>query len=69
MPVLRLISLHCHETEDYTGSDEIRLWVVGDRNQEYYRDMNNGQTWDINDDVPFTGRARIEVWDLDAGRW
>jgi hypothetical protein len=69
MGTIRLISLHCRETEDWTGSDEIRLWVVGNRNHEYYRDMNNGQTWDINDEVPFTVKARMEVWDLDAGRW
>lgn len=69
MANLLLKTLHCHETEDYTGSDEIRLWVSAIRNHEYYRDMNTGQIWDINDEVPFTVKAKIEVWDLDAGRW
>lgn len=69
MSILRLISLKCNTTEDNAGSDEIRLWVAGNRNHEYYRDMNDGQIWDINDDVSFTKRCRIEVWDLDAGRW
>lgn len=66
---MRIITLHCNQTEDDTGSDEIRLWVSGTRSRDYYRDMNNGQTWDINDEVEFTTRARVEVWDQDAGRW
>lgn len=71
MPVARLLTLDCAVTEDWTGADETLIKVFGARYQESYRPMNNGETWDLNLDVPFfTGsRIKVEVWDKDLGFW
>jgi hypothetical protein len=69
MPTARLLALTCEETEDWTGADETLIKVYGTRYTEYYRPMNNGETWDINIDVEFSDRARVEVWDKDLGHW
>lgn len=69
MPILKLNALHCEVTEDDLGSDEVALRVSGTRYHEFKRSMNNGQDWPLDAQIPFTTRARIEVWDLDAGRW
>ncbi|MFN8495853.1 MAG: hypothetical protein U0350_50135 [Caldilineaceae bacterium] len=70
MATLFIKSLTCNETEDLTGSDECLLEVFTDDGRKPYRqDMNNGDVWDINDQFPFTTRAKIRLWDLDLGHW
>ena len=63
MPTLRIKTLHCGITEDDFGNDETALRVSGNRYHEWRNDMNNGQDWDLNADVPFSTRARVEVWE------
>lgn len=69
MPACRIKNVHCGVTEDDLGVDETELRVSGTRYHSFRNNMNNGQDWPINFDVPFSTRCRIEVWDLDAGRW
>ncbi len=70
MPTLMVKTLHCNVTEDDLGPDETVLTVSGYR---FYKfgpiSMNNGADWDVNVDIPFSTRARLEVWDEDLGRW
>jgi hypothetical protein len=66
---IKLLTLTCYETEDSTGSDEAVLKVFGTRYAEFYQSMNNTQTWDLNIDVPFNQRVRLELWDRDLGHW
>lgn len=70
MATLFLKSLTCNETEDWTGSDECLLEVFTNAGRKTYRqDLNNGEVMDINDQLPFTSRAKVRLWDLDLGRW
>lgn len=70
MATLYIKSLTCNETEDLTGSDECLLEVFTNAGRKTYRqDLNNGEVWEINDQLPFTTRAKVRLWDLDLGRW
>ena len=71
MPTARLLTLDCNWTEDWTGADETLVKVYAARYQEYYRPMNNGETWDLNYDAFFLpgSRVKVEVWDKDLGFW
>lgn len=70
MATLYIKSLTCNETEDWSGSDECLLEVFTDAGRKTYRqDMNNGENWELNDQLPFTNRAKVKLWDLDIGRW
>jgi hypothetical protein len=65
MARLFIKTLTCNETEDWTGSDECLLEVFTDAGRKTYRqDMNNGEGWEINDELPFTVRAKVRLWDL-----
>lgn len=70
MPMLHLKQLHCNETEDNTGSDECELRVSVDFFTSTFRqNMNNDQDWHIDVRLPFSRRAKVQLWDLDAGSW
>lgn len=70
MPTLKLLTLHCNRTEDDFGPDETVVTVSGSRYHKFGpRSMNNGHDWDVNAEIPFRTRARVEVWDEDLGRW
>ena len=70
MAFLYIKTLTCNETEDVTGPDECRLDVYSETGRRSYRkDMNNGDVWDINDEVPFRERVKVQLWDIDLGRW
>ena len=70
MATLFIKSLTCNETEDWTGPDECLLEVFTDAGRKTYRqDMNNGEVWEINDQLRFTARAKVRLWDIDLGRW
>ena len=70
MATLFIKSLLCNETEDVTGSDECLLEVFTDAGRKTYRQtLNNSESFEINDTLPFTTRAKIRLWDLDLGRW
>jgi hypothetical protein len=70
MPTLRLINLHCNQTEDDTGGDETFIIVKAkDFHKFGVNPMNNGDDWSLNEQVPFSRRAIIEVWDEDLGHW
>ncbi|KAM3093833.1 hypothetical protein ACKFKF_28410 [Phormidesmis sp. 146-12] len=70
MAFLLIKSLTCNETEDTTGDDECMMETYTNAGRKTYRqNMNNGQVWEINDELPFTVRAKVKLWDLDLGRW
>lgn len=70
MAVLHLVSLQCNETEDTWGEDECELRVFADGRIILLRqDMNNGDTWSIDEKIPFKNRTKIQLWDLDAPGW
>jgi hypothetical protein len=70
MANLFMKTLLCNETEDFWGSDECFLEVFTDAGRKTYRqDLNNGESMEINDTLPFSNRAKIRLWDLDLGRW
>ncbi|HEY9753032.1 MAG TPA: hypothetical protein V6C46_08770 [Coleofasciculaceae cyanobacterium] len=70
MAILFIKSLTCNETEDTFGSDECLMEVFTNAGRKTYRqDMNNGEVFEINDELPFTARAKVKLWDLDLGRW
>jgi hypothetical protein len=46
------------------------LEVFTDAGRKTYRhELNNGEVWEINDELPFSKRAKVRLWDLDLGRW
>ena len=67
MVFLRLISLHCHETEDW-GNDEVYLVVLGTVRWGKVS-MNENDTQDLTTVklIPFNKRARIDLYDGDTG--
>lgn len=67
MVYLRLISLHCHETEDW-GNDEVYLVVLG-MVRWGKTSMNENDTQDLTTVglIRFNKRARIDLYDGDAG--
>ncbi|MBX9941460.1 MAG: hypothetical protein K2Y32_19510 [Candidatus Obscuribacterales bacterium] len=70
MPTLKIKTLHCITTEDNMGNDECLLEVLGGGAQRSYsNNMNNGDTWELNDDVPFNNRVEVKLTDLDLGYW
>jgi hypothetical protein len=69
MVTARLLTLSCTQTEDWTGADEVLMKVYGNRYSEYSRPLHNGEIWNINIDIEFTNRVRIEVWEKDIGSW
>lgn len=64
MPILRLLTLKCIETEDSSGPDSAYI-TVGDRKVWGPKDINDGQTKVINKDVKFSRRAEIRLYDED----
>ncbi len=72
MATLRILTLHCNETEDNLGPDETVLAVRAGR-LRFHKfgplSMNNGDDWDLNADLGFSNKAVVEVWDYDLGRW
>lgn len=68
MPQLRLISLHCRKTEDWSGPDEAYLLVKGRRHWGP-QSMNDGDAADLSATRPvgFQAKARIDLYDEDAG--
>ena len=66
MAKIVLTRLTCHETEDNTGADECELRIWADSSyQSHRRDMNNGDVWDLNIQLEFTQRVKIQLYDLD----
>ncbi len=65
--LLRLISLHCEEQEDFIASDEPYLRVDGNTVWGP-RNMSAGQTLDLNSVPPFAVRSRapIDLFDQDS---
>lgn len=70
MPTLKLESLVCNTTEDYTGDDEIYISVKG-KQVWGPTDMNTSppghKTKSIDKEVKFTKKVRIDLWDEDTG--
>lgn len=67
MPHLRLRTLHCHQTEDFTGADEPYLRVQG-AVVWGPSSLNNGQVANLSPValIPFFGLATIELFDQDT---
>jgi hypothetical protein len=65
---LKLITLHCHATEDSTGPDEAYLLVNG-RRVLGPRSINDGQSVDLRGLSPIwvNTYARLDLYDQDAG--
>lgn len=68
MAQLRLISLVCHGTEDWTGADETYLLIAG-RRVWGPESMNDSDVEDLTRVSPirFRRKARIDLYDQDAG--
>jgi hypothetical protein len=68
MPIVRLISLHCRATEDWTGPDEAYLHINGEKVWGP-QSMNDEDTQEFNPLVakPFTKTAEIKLYDQDTG--
>jgi hypothetical protein len=66
MASIVLTRLTCNETEDNTGADEaqLRIWADGSY-QSHRKDMNNGESWDLNIPLTFSQRVKIQLYDLD----
>jgi hypothetical protein len=66
---LRLIQLTCTRTEDWTGADESKLVLYSGILPLWTdtRDLNDGESWTINLQWPFTAESnlKIELWDED----
>lgn len=68
----RLLTLHtltCTRTEDWTGADECRLEISVDGAPlpPLRRDLNDGQTWAIEQTFPFVSAVTVTLMDEDAG--
>lgn len=66
---ITLSKLHCTETEDWGGADECRLqvYVDGQYYNTYYRGLNNGQDYNLNEKIPFNTSVDVHLYDHDAG--
>lgn len=64
---LRLVAIHCSDTEDWTGDDEAYLRVDGRR--VWQQNMGDGENVDLTGLPPirFEHRARVELFDEDTG--
>lgn len=61
-----LTELTCNTTEDNAGADECELRIWADNNyQSHRKDMDNGDSWNLNIRLTFSYRIKIELWDLD----
>jgi hypothetical protein len=61
-----LTALTCNTTEDNSGPDEAELRIWSDNNfQSHRKDMDNGDSWNLNIRLTFSYRVKIELWDLD----
>jgi hypothetical protein len=67
MPNLRLISIFCQETEDFTGADEPKILVDGI--ERWRGSLNDRQSASLTTLplIPFTSTAKIELYDRDSG--
>lgn len=67
MANLRLISISCRATEDFTGADEAMIRVNGET--KWRGSLNDGQSKSLRSlpSIPFTSTAKIELFDEDAG--
>ena len=66
MTTITLVSLTCNETEDNLGSDECELRIWADTGfQSHRRSMTNGQVWNLNIELKFENRVKIQLYDLD----
>ncbi len=59
------VRLHSWDTEDYTGADEISMRYLG---HDWRASLNTHQDG-FPDARSFGGSFRIDLWDLDAGKW
>jgi hypothetical protein len=70
MPTAKITTLHCYVTEDDGRPDETVITIVGNRFEKFGpHSMNNQSDWEINVDMPFNRRCRVELWDIDLARW
>lgn len=63
--------LHCSETEDYTGADEVELIITpdGTRKPSLQYSLNNGEDWSINGLYAFNDKVNIRLYDIDNDSW
>lgn len=66
---ISLISLKCHETEDYNGKDELRLEVYADGvyQEKHGRNLNDNQTWYLNKNYIYQHNIQLKLFDQDSG--
>lgn len=65
MATLQLISLYCHETEDWTGADEPYLRVNGV--EVWNGTLNDEEGVPLGIDVSFNQQTTIKLFDEDFG--
>jgi hypothetical protein len=67
MANLRLISIFCRATEDFTGADELKILVNG--TERWRGSLNDGQSASLRalPLIEFSSTARIELYDEDQG--
>ena len=65
---VRLINLHCTETEDAAGEDECLLEMY--RNEQlvssFNHDLNDGEDWALNQEFPLAGNMEVRLTDIDG---
>lgn len=64
MPILRVLSIRCHEQEDWTGDDDPYIRING---IDFWgpKSMDTGQTRIINKSHSFSHRAIIKLYEQD----
>src|SRR5215210_5060179 len=68
MRKLKLETLKCIKTEDWTGSDECRVEVFlgGSLQPPLRRNLNDGNVWGINAEYQYDQSAAVKLWDEDS---
>lgn len=64
---IRIDTLKCFETEDYTGGDEARIRYYADGKEvgNNYKNMNNGHVYPINRSFTYNNTFAMKLWDED----
>ncbi|WP_404959710.1 hypothetical protein [Streptomyces sp. 147326] len=65
MATFQLLGLKCWETTDGFGADQVRILFL-DELMFHDSDMNEGDEWELNDSMEFTGSGKVWVEEIDS---
>ncbi len=65
MPVLTLLQIDCHYTNDIDHADELQCRIVADEQQvkHFQQTMLANQQWQVNESVLFQDSVSIQLWE------